>query len=355
VLPANSISAEWVADRVRSLTKREPEPENREPWNAVTEQMVAANHGSQFPVPGSRTPVPEIYKTLTERRLDFRLYTLPTTAGTITRLLNTESRYEASLNFWDVPGEVYDGDIPPNILREMTRARGLILLINPSSTFAPPGSKTPIPEIYKTLTERRLDFRLYTLPTTAGTITRLLNTESRYEASLNFWDVPGEVYDGDIPPNILREMTRARGLILLINPSYVPDEGRDRYYMRFFDRTLGRLKFALAEAAKRGERVPFDPRTNQLTIPVAVCLSQIDRSSRFMDAEPKALFEETVGDTAPILYSWLTTFDIFKLSALGRPLRRDGDREVLDGEPQPKFVHLPISWIVSKTSAEARR
>jgi hypothetical protein len=211
-----------------------------------------------------------------------------------------------------------------------------------------PDSRLPIPEQYKTLVERRLDFRLYTLPTTVGPMTRLLNTESRYEASLNFWDVPGEVYDGDIPPNILREMTRARGLILMINPSYVPDEGRARYYMRFFDRTLGRLKFALADAARRGERVPFDPRTNQLTIPVAVCLSQIDRASQFMDAEPKALFEETVGDTAPILYSWLTTFDIFKLTALGRPLRRVGDREVLDGEPRPKFVHLPISWIVGQ-------
>ena len=209
-----------------------------------------------------------------------------------------------------------------------------------------PDSRFPIP--YKTLVERRLDFRLYTLPTTAGTITRLLNTESRYEASLNFWDVPGEVYDGDIPPNILREMTRARGLILLINPSFVPDEGRARYYMRFFDRTLGRLKFALADAARRGERVPFDVRTNQLTIPVAVCLSQIDRAPQFMDAEPKALFEETVGDTAPVLYSWLTRFDIFKLTALGRPLRRVGDREVLDGEPRPKFVHLPISWIVGQ-------
>jgi hypothetical protein len=211
-----------------------------------------------------------------------------------------------------------------------------------------PDSRFPIPEVYKTLVERRLDFRLYTLPTTAGPITRLLNTESRYEASLNFWDVPGEVYDGDIPPNILREMTRARGLILLINPSYVPDEGRARYYMRFFDRTLGRLKFALADAARRGERVPFDVRTNQLTIPVAVCLSQIDRAPQFMDAEPKALFEETVGDTAPVLYSWLTRFDIFKLTALGRPLRRVGDREVLDGEPRPKFVHLPISWIVGQ-------
>jgi hypothetical protein len=216
------------------------------------------------------------------------------------------------------------------------------------------GARSPTPEIYKTLTERRLDFRLYTLPTTVGPITRLLNTESRYEASLNFWDVPGEVYDGDIPPNILREMTRARGLILLINPSFVPDEGRERYYMRFFDRTLGRLKFALADAARKGARVPFDPRTNQLTIPVAVCLSQIDRSPQFMDAEPKTLFEETVGDTAPVLYSWLTTFDIFKLSALGRPLRRVGDREVLDGEPQPKFVHLPISWIVGQTAGSRR-
>ena len=205
------------------------------------------------------------------------------------------------------------------------------------------------------MTERRLDFRLYTLPTTVGPMTRLLNTESRYEASLNFWDVPGEVYDGDIPPNILREMTRARGLILLINPSFVPDEGRERYYMRFFDRTLGRLKFALADAARKGDRVPFDPRTNQLTIPVAVCLSQIDRSPQFMDAEPKTLFEETVGDTAPILYSWLTTFDIFKLSALGRPLRLVAGREVLDGEPQPKFVHLPISWIVGQTGDRRQR
>ena len=220
----------------------------------------------------------------------------------------------------------------------------------PIPDFQPPSfaGRPPMPEVYKTLVERRLDFRLYTLPTTAGAIPRLLNTESRYEASLNFWDVPGEVYDGDIPPNILREMTRARGLILLINPSFVPDEGRERYYMRFFDRTLGRLKFALADLARKGERVPFDPRTNQLTIPVAVCLSQIDRAPQFMDAEPKALFEETVGDTAPVLYSWLTTFDIFKLTALGRPLRRVGDREVLDGEPQPKFVHLPISWIVGQ-------
>jgi hypothetical protein len=286
-----------------------------------------------------------------------------------------KSVYIASLVYWSPPADAARRVcvLPPNTsaaewvadrVRGLTasgignresgidpRSPGVDSQVSPFAARPPsPDSRLPIPEIYKTLTERRLDFRLYTLPTTVGPITRLLNTESRYEASLNFWDVPGEVYDGDIPPNILREMTRARGLILLINPSYVPDEGRERYYMRFFDRTLGKLKFALADAARRGERVPFDPRTNQLTIPVAVCLSQIDRSPQFMDAEPKALFEETVGDTAPILYSWLTTFDIFKLTALGKPLRRVGDREVLDGEPQPKFVHLPISWIVERTA-----
>ena len=276
-----------------------------------------------------------------------------------------KSVYIASLVYWSPPADAARRVcvLPANStaaewvadrVRSLTAAGigNRVWGIGASAGSSIPDSPFPIPEVYKTLTERRLDFRLYTLPTTAGPITRLLNTESRYEASLNFWDVPGEVYDGDIPPNILREMTRARGLILLINPSFVPNEGRERYYMRFFDRTLGRLKFALAEAARRGERVPFDPRTNQLTIPVAVCLSQIDRSPEFMDAEPKALFEETVGDTAPILYSWLTTFDIFKLSALGRPLRRVGDREVLDGEPRPKFVHLPISWIVARTSGE---
>ena len=86
VLPANSTAAEWVADRVRALTRWEQGTGNWEPRTASSGEHAA-------PVPGSQFPVPEIYKTMTERRLDFRLYTLPTTVGPITRLLNTESRY----------------------------------------------------------------------------------------------------------------------------------------------------------------------------------------------------------------------------------------------------------------------
>lgn len=265
-----------------------------------------------------------------------------------------KSVYLASLVYWSPPA---DDDrrtcvLPANpAAAEWVAERVRALQKRDDRPFSPPDSTfttSPgtISPIYKTMTERRLDFRLYSLPSATRGLPRLFNRESRYEAGLSFWDVPGEVYDSDIPPNILREMTRCRGLILLLNPSFAPDVDRETYYLRFFDRTLGRLKFALADAAKRGEVVPFDTKTNQITLPVAICLSQIDRAPELLDAEPKTLFEETVGDTAPMLYSWLTTYEIFKLSALGRPLRNTGDREWLDGQPEPKFVHLPINWIV---------
>ena len=292
-----------------------------------------------------------------------------------------KSIYLASLVYWSpppdddrrscvLPADSAAAEWVSSRIRSLQRQRDDRPYSRPSSgapangegTSAPVMSSNPaINAIYKTMAERRLEFRLYTLPSARNGrgshvgLPRLLGHESKHEANLSFWDVPGEIYDGEIPPNILAEMMRARGLILLINPSYVPEEGRDVYYMRFFDRTLGRLKFALADADRRGERVPFDRKTNQITLPVAVCLSQIDRSPAFMEAEPKALFEEVVGDTAPILYSWLTTFDIFKLTALGKPLKRTGDREYLEGNPDPKFVHLPISWIVSLGDDTAKR
>ena len=40
----------------------------------------------------------------------------------------------------------------------------------------------------------------------------------------------------------------------------------------------------------------------------------------------------------------LRVFRIFKLTALGRPLRCVGDREILDGEPQPGDGHAGLSF-----------
>src|SRR6185295_1478751 len=68
VLPANSTAAEWVADRVRALTRSNEREQGTGHW----EQKRQGDAVPQFSVP---TPIPEIYKTLTERRLDFRLYT----------------------------------------------------------------------------------------------------------------------------------------------------------------------------------------------------------------------------------------------------------------------------------------
>src|SRR5688500_8237361 len=83
VLPANSTAAEWVADRVRGLAG---ESGHGSRDSGFTERSLFGAPTPAFgtPVPGlqSRVPSPQ-YKTLTERRLDFRLYTLPTTVGPI--------------------------------------------------------------------------------------------------------------------------------------------------------------------------------------------------------------------------------------------------------------------------------
>src|SRR5688500_20156357 len=56
VLPANSTAAEWVADRVRALTRREPGTGNREQEIEISGQHAALR--SPFPVPGSQASGP---------------------------------------------------------------------------------------------------------------------------------------------------------------------------------------------------------------------------------------------------------------------------------------------------------
>ena len=53
VLPANSTAAEWVADRVRALTRREDG--NREAGRGRRNRRPVRN--PRFPVPGSRFPI----------------------------------------------------------------------------------------------------------------------------------------------------------------------------------------------------------------------------------------------------------------------------------------------------------
>jgi hypothetical protein len=221
------------------------------------------------------------------------------------------------------------------------------------ASYAPPpplgGEGTPVVErsgAYKTFGERRLDFRLYSLPPRNSVLSRLRNARSRLETTLAFWDVPGEMFDDAIPDAVVAEMMRARGLILLVSP--VPPNGGDPqdYYYQFFDNTLGRLQDALRRASIGRDDVPFDRATNRITLPVAICISQIDRVPDASQQSPQRLFEQLVGRAAPMIFEWLATYEIFPLTALGRSPRRVGAREYLDGDPEPKLVHLPIEWLL---------
>ena len=192
-------------------------------------------------------------------------------------------------------------------------------------------------------TARRLDFRLYTLPALKGGL--LPGAASQVASRLVFWDVPGDRYLGEMPDDLLQTMLGARGLILLVNPSAEPPEGRSTYYMRFFQQTLGRLTLAMQEARARGERVALDAE-NRITFPVAICLSQIDRDPGLRDRDPLELFTTLFGDSVPLLTRWLTTWDVLEVSAPGRPLPRQASQEVLDGDPDPWHVLLPISYVL---------
>jgi hypothetical protein len=203
-----------------------------------------------------------------------------------------------------------------------------------------------------TATPKRLDFRLYTLPALKTGILPQTQVASHLATKLVFWDVPGDRFMGEMPDDLLATMLGARGLILLVNPSAEPPEGRSTYYMRFFQQTLGKLTLAMQRARARGEKVALDGE-NRITFPVAICLSQVDRNPEFWERNPLELFTSLFGDSVPLLTKWLTTWDVLMLSATGRPLTRVGGQEVLEGDPDPRRVLLPISYVLDPHRAGA--
>jgi hypothetical protein len=199
---------------------------------------------------------------------------------------------------------------------------------------------------YKTNPERRLDFALYELPPRGAPPIPFGRRESGHVADLAFWDVPGEVYTGAIPDEIVEELTRASGLVLLIDPGFRPREEPATYYMRFFNRTLGTIQRALERASASGADVAYDARSRQITYPVVICLSKADQYPDAAGRDPKEWFESIVGPSAQMLYGWLRSSHVMSISATGRPLERVGGRDVMHGPPTPLLVLDPIDWIL---------
>jgi len=105
VLPANAVTAEWVALRVRAMRGDGPD---------------------------------ERVQTREPRQLRFQLYDLPARdPAPFDEEARRASRWLGELDVWDVPGDVYHAKPPAQLLDAMLDATGIVLLIDPG--HRPPG------------------------------------------------------------------------------------------------------------------------------------------------------------------------------------------------------------------------
>ncbi|MGZ8379002.1 MAG: hypothetical protein ACXW0Z_17375 [Gemmatirosa sp.] len=196
-----------------------------------------------------------------------------------------------------------------------------------------------------------LSFRLYSLPPARAGLFARRPVAAHPEATLRFWDVPGETYTGEIPDAIVRQMVGARGLLLVLDPGFDPPEGRERFYERFFLKTLGKLTFAMQRAGDPHGVLAGD---NRLTIPVAICLSHLDEHPALRDGDRVRLLRELFGDSAQLLEKWLTTWEVLPMSATGPTgARPDATADPLR-DPQPELAAHPIAWLLDQSRAPAR-
>lgn len=188
-----------------------------------------------------------------------------------------------------------------------------------------------------------LAFRLYSLPPVRTGFFARRPAAAHAEATLRFWDVPGETYTGEIPDAIVEQMIGARGLLLVLDPGFDPPEGRERFYERFFLKTLGKLTFAMQRARAAGGALATD---NRLTIPVAICLTHLDEHPALRERDRVQLLRELFGDSAQLLEKWLTTWEVLPMSATG-PARPTPDARFAD--PRPELAAHPIAWLLDQT------
>ena len=200
--------------------------------------------------------------------------------------------------------------------------------------------------VSKTSTVQRLSFRLYELAPEQPRWAFLKKpAPAAHIADLTFWDAPGEYFSGPIPDDLMPEIVRADGLMLIVDPTS-SDAGQATFdYWTFFHGALGSLKNAMAEAHANGEIVAgFEPSTNRIAYPVALCLSKIDRASNG-GRNAQEWLNELLGRDKAFLTGWLKNPQAFSFSATG-PASTSADQD-----PSPRFIMDPLAWLLGRNSA----
>jgi hypothetical protein len=199
-----------------------------------------------------------------------------------------------------------------------------------------------------TTSTRRHRFRLYQLDGTTGQPVR----DSAVVSDVSCWDGPADVEEPELSSELLDEVARAHGIVLLVGAAK-PAESR-RGHLSWLRRTLGEMRDALARAYVGGARtLPYDEATNTLTCPVAVCVSQIDCAPDAERRDAVAWLESLIGERASMLTSYLSRHTTFKLSSTGHTPRPTERGQFIPGVAEPRGVLAPLRWVLEQTGVKS--
>jgi Double-GTPase 1/Translation initiation factor IF-2, N-terminal region len=187
-------------------------------------------------------------------------------------------------------------------------------------------------------------------------------------ADLFVLDPMGELFTrGDLVTSragarFLALLEKAGGILLLIDPTSSTnghDTGeldrleRDRMYWTMLVSNLSAMIEWLKQQSPAVRKACLDEE-NRLTIPVAVCLTKMDRHPEQLN-RPKDFLREQLGAVHGIIERSFCDYRVYACSAYGSGALHDPERgEQFDGRFRPWQVLEPVKWIIESNSAAAR-
>ena len=202
-----------------------------------------------------------------------------------------------------------------------------------------------------TTSTRRHRFRMYQLDGSADHTAR----DSAVVSDVSCWDGPADAEQAEFSPELLDEVSRAHGIVLLVGAASGEQAGASRRgQVSWLRRVLGEMRDALARAYVGGARsLPYDETTNTLTCPVALCVSQIDCAPDAERRDAVAWLESLIGERASMLTSFLSRHTTFKLSSTGHTPRPTDRGQFIPGMAEPRGILAPLRWVLEQAGVKS--
>ena len=172
----------------------------------------------------------------------------------------------------------------------------------------------------------------------------------------------GDLVTSRAGARFLALLEKAGGILLLIDPTTSANGheaavqeriDRDKVYWTMLVSNLSAMIEWLKQQPPAVRRASIDEE-NRLTIPVAVCLTKMDRHPDQLN-RPKEFLREQLGAVHGIIERSFRDYRVYACSAYGSAVRHDPEQgEQFDGRFRPWQVMEPVKWIIERNAAAAR-